>query len=87
MPARSTSDFDPTAVAIEAVESQDARRAYERSRIDMLRTYAELRDCRRRFLLEYFGEPAAPDWVCGNCDACDTQRAYAERARRAVALA
>jgi ATP-dependent DNA helicase RecQ len=64
-----TSDFDPTAVAIEAVESQDARRAYERSRIDMLRTYAELRDCRRRFLLEYFGEPH-PD-PCGNCDNCE----------------
>ncbi len=37
-----TVEFDPTAVAVEAVESQDARRAYERSRIDMLRTYAEL---------------------------------------------
>jgi ATP-dependent DNA helicase RecQ len=61
--------FDSTVVAVEAVESQDARRAYERSRIDMLRTYAELRDCRRRFLLEYFGEPH-PD-PCGHCDNCE----------------
>ena len=39
-------------------------------------------------MLEYFGEHVAPDWVCGNCDACDAQRAWAERARRAaVALA
>jgi superfamily II DNA helicase RecQ len=50
-------------------------------------SYCQSAQCRTRFLLEYFGEPAPVDWVCGNCDACDTQRAYAERTRRAVALA
>ena len=35
----------------------------------MLRTYAELRACRRAFLLNYFGEPFDPP--CGNCDNCD----------------
>jgi ATP-dependent DNA helicase RecQ len=51
-----------------AVEGQDERREYERSRIDMMRAYAELRDCRRRFVLNYFGEPR--EEPCGNCDNC-----------------
>jgi ATP-dependent DNA helicase RecQ len=36
----------------------------------MLRQYAEGRDCRRRFLLGYFGEHRADP--CGHCDTCDT---------------
>jgi ATP-dependent DNA helicase RecQ len=39
-----------------------------RSRIDMLRQYAEGRDCRRRFLLGYFGEQR--EEPCGQCDTC-----------------
>lgn len=33
-----------------------------------MRVYAELRDCRRQYLLEYFGEESAP---CGRCDNCE----------------
>ena len=33
----------------------------------MMRSYAELRECRRRYILNYFGEE--PDWE--RCDACD----------------
>ena len=40
----------------------------EASRLDMMRAYCEARSCRRRFVLTYFGEPAA-EW-CGNCDTC-----------------
>ena len=36
-------------------------------RIERMRGYAELRDCRRAYLLNYFGEDAAP---CGHCDNC-----------------
>jgi ATP-dependent DNA helicase RecQ len=43
------------------------------SRLDMMRRYAETRQCRRRLLLGYFG--AATDSDCGNCDNCASGRA------------
>jgi len=65
----------------------EERRIQDRAKLQAMVSYCQSAQCRTRFLLEYFGEDAAPDWACGNCDACDTQRAYAERTRRAVALA
>ena len=38
----------------------------------MMRRYAELTDCRRRFLLRYFGQGATDP--CGRCDNCDAGR-------------
>ncbi len=52
-----------------AAAAQERHRAFERSRTDMIRAYAETRDCRRRFLLAYFGEQLADP--CGNCDTCE----------------
>ncbi|REF01168.1 RecQ family ATP-dependent DNA helicase [Thermomonospora umbrina] len=49
-----------------AVELDETRRAIERSRVEMMRGYAEHTGCRRRFLLEYFGEPY--EHACGHCD-------------------
>jgi ATP-dependent DNA helicase RecQ len=49
-----------------------AARAYEeltRSRIEMMRGYAETTGCRRQHLLGYFGEQLLDP--CGNCDTCD----------------
>jgi ATP-dependent DNA helicase RecQ len=53
----------------EAVTAQENRRAFDRSRVEMMRGYAETRDCRREFLLNYFGESF--DAPCGNCDSCE----------------
>ena len=60
---------DVNAVAEDAAEAQDHQRKYAQSRIEMMRGYAELRDCRREYLLNYFGE--AREGPCGNCDTCD----------------
>jgi len=51
-----------------AAHAQENRRVFDRSRVDMIRGYAELRDCRREYILNYFGEPF--DAPCGNCDNC-----------------
>jgi ATP-dependent DNA helicase RecQ len=56
-----------------AFEAEEGRRQFERSRLDMMRAYAETMDtCRRDFLLSYFGEPFEPP--CGNCDNCRAGR-------------
>jgi ATP-dependent DNA helicase RecQ len=52
----------------DAVEAQEHRRQYERSRVEMMRGYAEHTGCRRQYILSYFGEDM-PD-PCGNCDNC-----------------
>jgi ATP-dependent DNA helicase RecQ len=52
-----------------AAEAEEHRRSFDRSRVDMMRLYAETADCRRAFLLSYFGEPFTPP--CGHCDNCE----------------
>jgi ATP-dependent DNA helicase RecQ len=52
-----------------AAEAEERRRSFDRSRVDMMRLYAETSDCRRAFLLSYFGEPFTPP--CGHCDNCE----------------
>jgi ATP-dependent DNA helicase RecQ len=56
-------------VAEEAVQMEDRYREFERSRIDMMRGYAEVYTCRRAYLLNYFGEAYQPP--CNQCDNCD----------------
>ncbi|GAA4102109.1 RecQ family ATP-dependent DNA helicase [Nonomuraea soli] len=58
----------PKQAAARAVELDEVRHRVDDSRIDMMRGYAETTGCRRRFLLEYFGEPYGRH--CGNCDTC-----------------
>jgi ATP-dependent DNA helicase RecQ len=63
---------EPAAAVRAAAEAEEKRRAFDRSRVDMMRGYAETSGCRREFVLSYFGEPfAAP---CGHCDNCEEGR-------------
>jgi ATP-dependent DNA helicase RecQ len=59
----------PAQAARDAAVAQEHHREFERSRIEMIRGYAELRDCRRRYLLNYFGEERTEP--CGFCDNCE----------------
>jgi len=58
-----------------AAEAEEMRRSFDRSRVDMMRAYAETGDCRRAFLLSYFGEPFEPP--CDRCDNCEAGRVQA----------
>ncbi|GGB93664.1 RecQ family ATP-dependent DNA helicase [Cellulomonas carbonis] len=50
-------------------ERADDAAALDRSRVELVRTYAETTDCRRRVLLELLGEDHPQ--ACGRCDSCD----------------
>ncbi len=52
---------------IEQEDSSDERKRREHKRLDALLAYCEAPECRRRMLLQYFGEEAEP---CGRCDLC-----------------
>ena len=52
----------------QAAEAEEHRQAFDRSRLEMMRSYAEAQGCRRTFLLGYFGESYEPP--CRNCDVC-----------------
>jgi ATP-dependent DNA helicase RecQ len=49
-----------------AAETEVDHEKFERSRVEMMRGYAEHPTCRRAYLLGYFGEAFEPP--CGNCD-------------------
>jgi ATP-dependent DNA helicase RecQ len=58
----------PEEAVADAVAAAEAHQRLVRSRIEMMRGYAETTGCRRQFLLSYFGEQL--DDPCGNCDTC-----------------
>jgi ATP-dependent DNA helicase RecQ len=66
---------DSAAAVRAAAETEEKRRTFDRSRVEMMRGYAETGDCRRAFILSYFGEPFTPP--CGRCDNCDAGRSEA----------
>jgi ATP-dependent DNA helicase RecQ len=53
----------------QAGEAEEHRQAFDRSRVEMMRAYAETDGCRRAFVLGYFGEGFDPP--CGRCDVCE----------------
>jgi ATP-dependent DNA helicase RecQ len=70
-----TANEDVAGAAEEAAEAQQNLRESARSRIEMMRGYADMTDCRREYILNYFGEVyAAP---CDNCDNCLSGRSVA----------
>ncbi|HSU69137.1 MAG TPA: RecQ family ATP-dependent DNA helicase [Tepidisphaeraceae bacterium] len=61
--------IDPQEVAEEVVHEHEMYRKFRVGRVELMKDYAETRDCRRRYILNYFGEPF-PD-PCGHCDNCE----------------
>ncbi len=53
---------------VAASEADEQHKRRERAKLDALLGWCEVTECRRRPLLEYFGEPRAE--ACGNCDNC-----------------
>jgi ATP-dependent DNA helicase RecQ len=77
---RATGGEDDLDDAVErAAEAEESRHAFDRSRVEMIRAYAERRSCRRAFILGYFGEEYDPP--CGNCDVCDAGGGSADEAK------
>jgi ATP-dependent DNA helicase RecQ len=62
-------DADLIEAVARAGEAEEHRQEFDRSRVEMMRAYAETDGCRRAFVLGYFGEGYEPP--CGNCDVCD----------------
>ncbi len=50
-----------------SLASYETKKAYDQSKLAMMLQYAETTSCRRRFILNYFGE----DYDKANCGACD----------------
>ena len=47
----------------------DTKKSYDQSKLAMMLQYSETRGCRRKFILNYFGEDFASE-TCGQCDNC-----------------
>ncbi|SEH66604.1 ATP-dependent DNA helicase RecQ [Mycolicibacterium rutilum] len=59
----------PADVAVRrAVDMAEIGERVDKTRVEMMRSYAETPDCRRQFLLAYFGDQLPEP--CGNCDRC-----------------
>jgi ATP-dependent DNA helicase RecQ len=61
---------------VAAIAVSEHRERIDESRIAMMRSYAETLECRRIFLLGYFGEQRTEP--CGDCDTCTSGVAYEE---------
>jgi ATP-dependent DNA helicase RecQ len=65
----------------------EERRIQDRAKLRAMISYCQTARCRTRFVLEYFGEAVADEWVCGNCDACDAMERWTNKQRGAEAVA
>ncbi len=62
-------DTDLTQALQEVARSQEQHENFSKSRLEMMRGYAEMWGCRREYLLNYFGEGYDPP--CDFCDNCE----------------
>jgi ATP-dependent DNA helicase RecQ len=63
-----------TAVDLSAdLNDYEERRAMDQIKLRTMIDFCQTTQCRTRYILEHFGEAVAPDWRCGNCDACDAE--------------
>jgi ATP-dependent DNA helicase RecQ len=70
----------PTDQAVQrAIDAAETYQRLIRSRIEMMRGYAETTGCRRQYLLGYFGEQLTHP--CRNCDTCEAGTAEEQPAR------
>ena len=67
MPLRRPPDLQKLAEKV--LQLHDNRRQVVKSRLAMIQGYAEATNCRREYLLNYFGEGL--DEACGFCDNCE----------------
>ncbi|GIG40176.1 RecQ family ATP-dependent DNA helicase [Cellulomonas phragmiteti] len=66
---------DAHQVLADVHEARERRARLEASRVELVRTYTDTTDCRRRLLLELLGEERRDP--CGRCDSCDAGTALA----------
>jgi ATP-dependent DNA helicase RecQ len=66
---RSETEVDQDTAVQAATIAQERHQKFMRSRVEMMRNYAELQDCRREYLLNYFGEGL--NNKCRFCDNCE----------------
>ncbi len=67
--ANSKAKINCESAAAAAVVAGERRQQFEHSRLEMMRGYAEVQNCRRQYVLSYFGENLDDD--CGFCDNCE----------------
>jgi ATP-dependent DNA helicase RecQ len=65
----------------------EQRREQDRAKLRAMIAYCQSARCRTRYILEYFGEEVEPDWICGNCDACDSMARWEARRKEPEVVA
>jgi ATP-dependent DNA helicase RecQ len=73
MRARSRYGLTPDALKnrelVLSLTNYDTKKSYDQSKLAMMLQYSETRGCRRKFILNYFGEEFERE-SCGQCDNC-----------------
>ncbi|NKX56641.1 RecQ family ATP-dependent DNA helicase [Arthrobacter mobilis] len=75
---RAVKSADAEGAVERALAEAESRQRIDKSRVEMMRGYAETDHCRRDFLLNYFGEETSG--YCGTCDNCEHGSAAEARA-------